>query len=161
MAQQLATPAENRTGRLKGFSQHWFKFAQRLSQALLVPIAILPAAGVMKGLASTPTGILSPSLNELFATTGNLIFTMMPLLFAIAIAIGFCRDQGIAAFSAAFGFGVFLIAAGLAKPRAHFGLARSGDHRYRYCRWYAAWGDDLPGDGHESSLAFAGYLFLL
>ncbi|MBO2612907.1 PTS transporter subunit EIIC [Shewanella algae] len=107
MAQQLATPAENRTGRLKGFSQHWFKFAQRLSQALLVPIAILPAAGVMKGLASTPTGILSPSLNELFATTGNLIFTMMPLLFAIAIAIGFCRDPGIAAFSAAFGFGVF------------------------------------------------------
>lgn len=88
-------------------NQHWFKFAQRLSQALLIPIAILPAAGVMIGLAINPIPFISADLTLLMLTVGNLIFTMMPMLFAVAIAIGFCKDQGIAAFSAVFGYGVF------------------------------------------------------
>ncbi|MGX9461002.1 PTS transporter subunit EIIC [Shewanella sp. A14] len=90
------------------FSQQWFKFAQRLSQALLIPIAILPAAGVMLGLTVNPLPFIPTELNTVLSAVGNLVFTMMPLLFSVAIAIGFCRDQGIAAFSAVFGFGVFL-----------------------------------------------------
>ncbi|MEM5503421.1 PTS transporter subunit EIIC [Shewanella frigidimarina] len=90
------------------FTQQWFKFAQRLSQALLIPIAILPAAGVMLGLTVNPLPFIPAELNTVFSAVGNLVFTMMPLLFSVAIAIGFCRDQGIAAFSAVFGFGVFL-----------------------------------------------------
>ncbi len=88
--------------------EHWFKFAQRLSQALLIPIAILPAAGVMLGLAMNPLPFIPDVVSVLMLTVGNLIFSMMPMLFAVAIAIGFCKDQGIAAFSAVFGFGVFL-----------------------------------------------------
>ncbi|MFT5704099.1 MAG: PTS system glucose-specific IIC component [Shewanella sp.] len=88
--------------------EHWFKFAQRLSQALLIPIAILPAAGVMVGLAMNPLPFIPDVVSVLMLTVGNLIFSMMPMLFAVAIAIGFCKDQGIAAFSAVFGFGVYL-----------------------------------------------------
>jgi PTS system glucose-specific IIC component len=88
--------------------EHWFKFAQRLSQALLIPIATLPAAGVMLGLAMNPLPFIPDVASVLMLTVGNLIFSMMPMLFAVAIAIGFCKDQGIAAFSAVFGFGVFL-----------------------------------------------------
>ncbi|RTR39247.1 PTS glucose transporter subunit IIBC [Shewanella canadensis] len=93
---------------LSYINQHWFKFAQRLSQALLIPIAILPAAGVMIGLASNPIPFIPEPLSVLMLTVGNLIFTMMPMLFAVAVSIGFCKDQGIAAFSAVFGFGVYL-----------------------------------------------------
>tara|TARA_R110002050_G_scaffold25055_3_gene66969 strand:- start:4254 stop:5732 length:1479 start_codon:yes stop_codon:yes gene_type:complete len=89
-------------------TQQWFKFAQRLSQALLIPIAILPAAGVMLGLTFNPLPFIPTELNTVLYAVGNLVFTMMPLLFSVAVAIGFCRDQGIAAFSAVFGFGVFL-----------------------------------------------------
>jgi glucose PTS system EIICB or EIICBA component len=92
---------------LSYLNQQWFKFAQRLSQALLVPIAILPAAGLMLGLTVNPLPFIPIELTMIFASVGKLIFTMMPLLFSVAIAIGFCKDQGIAAFSAVFGFGVF------------------------------------------------------
>lgn len=93
---------------LKYISQHWFKFAQRLSQALLIPIAILPAAGVMIGLASNPLPFIPETISMIMLAVGNLIFSMMPMLFAVAVSIGFCKDQGIAAFTAVFGFGVYL-----------------------------------------------------
>ncbi|WP_443019896.1 PTS transporter subunit EIIC [Shewanella sp. OMA3-2] len=89
-------------------TQQWFKFAQRLSQALLIPIAILPAAGVMLGITANPLPFIPEAINLIFSSVGHLIFTMMPLLFAISIAIGFCKDQGLAAFTAVFGFGVFI-----------------------------------------------------
>ncbi|MCL1143328.1 PTS transporter subunit EIIC [Shewanella gaetbuli] len=88
--------------------EHWFKFAQRLSQSLLIPIAILPAAGVMLGVSHSALPFMPEALNVTFSSVGHLIFTMMPLLFAVAIAIGFCRDQGLAAFSAVLGYGVFI-----------------------------------------------------
>lgn len=87
-------------------TQQWFKFAQRLSQALLIPIAILPAAGVMLGLTVSPIPFMPEVLTVLMLAVGKLIFTIMPMLFAVAVAIGFCRDQGIAAFTAVFGYGV-------------------------------------------------------
>nr|WP_283103712.1 PTS transporter subunit EIIC [Shewanella gelidii] len=96
-----------RIGLVDFIRKHWFKFAQRLSQALLVPIAVLPAAGVMIGLAYSPIEFIPLQAHELLLTIGQLIFDIMPILFAVAIAIGFCRDQGIAAFSAVFGFGIF------------------------------------------------------
>ncbi len=93
---------------LKYIRQHWFKFAQRLSQSLLIPIAILPAAGVMIGLATSPLPFIPEAISSVMLAVGKLIFSMMPMLFAVAISIGFCKDQGIAAFTAVFGFGVFL-----------------------------------------------------
>lgn len=106
MAAELESNRRIRGG-LTFINRKWFKFAQRLSQALLVPIAVLPAAGVMIGLAMSPLPFIPEQVNELMWAIGKLIFAIMPMLFAVAVAIGFCRDQGIAAFSAVFGFGVF------------------------------------------------------
>lgn len=108
MAVAVASAGSERPGRLSRLNRHWFRFAQRLSQTLLIPIAILPAAGVMIGLATNPLPFIPDALNVLMLSVGKLIFDIMPILFAIAVAIGFCRDQGIAAFSAAFGYGVLL-----------------------------------------------------
>ncbi|MBR9726783.1 PTS transporter subunit EIIC [Shewanella intestini] len=92
---------------LNYINQHWFRFAQRLSHALLIPVAILPAAGIMLGLTVNPLPFIPQEVNLIFSAVGHLVFTMMPLLFSVSIAIGFCKDQGLAAFSAVFGFGVF------------------------------------------------------
>jgi PTS system glucose-specific IIC component len=54
MDRQLAQRSHIGKRSLSFFTQQWFKFAQRLSQALLIPIAILPAAGVMLGLTVNP-----------------------------------------------------------------------------------------------------------
>ena len=108
MAAKLERINRYGNGCLRYISQHWFKFAQRLSQALLIPIAILPAAGVMIGLASNPLPFIPDAISVVMLAVGKLIFTMMPMLFAVAVSIGFCKDQGIAAFTAVFGFGVYL-----------------------------------------------------
>ncbi|WP_110458603.1 PTS transporter subunit EIIC [Shewanella algidipiscicola] len=92
---------------MKQLRHQWFKLAQQLSQSLLLPIAILPAAGLMVGLAINPIPFISPNSAIVMLAIGELIFAMMPMLFAVTIAIGFCRDQGIAAFTAVFGYGVF------------------------------------------------------
>ncbi|MGL5358176.1 MAG: PTS transporter subunit EIIC, partial [Shewanella sp.] len=84
----------------------WFKFAQRLSQALLIPIAVLPAAGLMLGLSVSPLPFMPAALTALLLAVGQFIFALMPMLFAIALAIGFCKDQGIGAFTAVIGYGV-------------------------------------------------------
>lgn len=107
MAGTLESSRQIRARRLGRFvTQQWFKFAQRLSQALLIPIAILPAAGIMLGLTATPIAFVPEELTILMLAVGKLIFAIMPMLFAVAVAIGFCRDQGIAAFTAVFGYGV-------------------------------------------------------
>lgn len=107
MARTLESSRQNRARRLGSFvNLQWFKFAQRLSQALLIPIAILPAAGVMLGLTVSPIPFMPEELTVLMLAVGKLIFAIMPMLFAVAVAIGFCRDQGIAAFTAVFGYGV-------------------------------------------------------
>ncbi|MFQ6371272.1 PTS transporter subunit EIIC [Shewanella sp. YIC-542] len=112
MAQNLAATGSIRRT-LNGLTQHWFKFAQNLSQALLTPIAILPIAGLMMGVAGSLSGALPPLLFSLLSNVGNFVFAMMPLLFAVAIAVGFCRDQGAAAISAVFGYGVFTAGLGV------------------------------------------------
>ncbi|QYJ77821.1 PTS transporter subunit EIIC [Shewanella acanthi] len=107
MAGKLEQNRSIRARRLGHYiTQQWFKFAQRLSQSLLIPIAILPAAGVMLGLTVSRIPFMPEVLNVLMMAVGQLIFAIMPILFAVAVAIGFCRDQGIAAFSAVFGYGV-------------------------------------------------------
>ncbi|MGL4638758.1 MAG: PTS transporter subunit EIIC [Shewanella sp.] len=97
-------PVRRRLGQV--IIQQWFKFAQRLSQALLIPIAVLPAAGLMLGLTVSPLPFIPAELAALLLAVGKFIFALMPMLFALALAIGFCRDQGIAAFTAVLGYGV-------------------------------------------------------
>ena len=60
----------------------------------------------MLGLTVSPIPFMPEELTVLMLAVGKLIFAIMPMLFAVAVAIGFCRDQGIAAFSAVFGYGV-------------------------------------------------------
>lgn len=89
------------------WSTQWFKFAQNLSQTLLSPIAILPAAGVMLGLATSLRPYLPAQLAELMWQVGNFAFVIMPMLFAVAISTGFCKDPATSALTSVLGFGVF------------------------------------------------------
>ncbi|EIA5694225.1 TPA: PTS transporter subunit EIIC, partial [Escherichia coli] len=62
-----------------------FKKLQKFSSALMLPIAILPAAGLILAI-----GI---SFNiELLANCGGLIFANLPLLFCVGIVIGLTGD---------------------------------------------------------------------
>lgn len=104
----------------------WFSFQQMqaLGQSLMVPVSVLPGAGLVvalgrflqlcsteQGSSTLTTGsskvatiITSPvmnSLGKIFYSSGLAIFEQLPVIFAIGVAIGFSGGAGVAGLSAA------------------------------------------------------------
>ncbi|MGN6652204.1 N-acetylglucosamine-specific PTS transporter subunit IIBC [Trinickia sp.] len=73
---------------------------QRLGRALMLPIAVLPVAGILLRLGQADV------LNiKLIADAGGTIFDNLPLLFAIGVAVGFAKENnGVAALAGAIGY---------------------------------------------------------
>jgi N-acetylglucosamine PTS system EIICBA or EIICB component len=77
-----------------------FAQAQRLGRALMLPIAVLPVAGLLLRLGQ-PDLIDAPAL----AAAGKAIFDHLALLFAIGVAVGFAHENhGVAGLSGAVGY---------------------------------------------------------
>ncbi|MDA8439632.1 MAG: PTS transporter subunit EIIC, partial [Propionibacterium sp.] len=91
--------------RIPGFAQ-----LQRLGKSLMLPIALLPAAGILLRLGQPDLlgKITAPVIGPFFqamSAAGGAIFANLPLLFAIGVAIGFARKaDGSTALSAAAGY---------------------------------------------------------
>ena len=88
------------------------EFIAKLSRGLMLPIAILPIAGIFLGVGSAivnnANGDAGLTLfGNFLKVPGDVIFGALPVLFAIAIAIAFTRDAGPAGLSALVGFLVF------------------------------------------------------
>jgi len=96
-----------------------FGFLQRIGKALMVPVAILPAAGLLLGIGAglqqeTLTDIAPWLLNDTWVTistvmkaSGDIVFANLALIFAIGVAIGLANDAGVAALAATVGYLVF------------------------------------------------------
>lgn len=103
------------------FSSFWNKrkgsgnsreFIGKLSRGLMLPISLLPVAGLFLGIgAAIVNGSNGNEGLELFGKflqlPGDAIFGALPVLFAIAIAITFTRDAGTAGLSALVAFLAF------------------------------------------------------
>lgn len=88
------------------------EFISKLSRGLMLPIAMLPIAGLFLGVgAAIVTNAGGNAGLEIFGNflkiPGDVIFGALPVLFAIAIAIAFTGDAGPAALSAFVGYLVF------------------------------------------------------
>jgi PTS system glucose-specific IIC component len=85
----------------------------KLSRGLMLPIAMLPIAGLALGIGATvnsqATSDIGRAIGNLIMLPGNIIFAILPLLFAIAIAITFTNDSGTAGLSALVGYAVFIV----------------------------------------------------
>ena len=81
-----------------------FAYVQQLGRALMLPIAVLPVAGLLLRLGQADL------LNiKLMAQAGEAIFTNLALLFAIGVAVGFAHDNaGVAGLAGAVGYLVLL-----------------------------------------------------
>lgn len=98
-----------------------FSILQRVGRSFMLPIAILPAAGLLLGIGSSFTNttmieayglldILGPGtlLYAIFTVmkeSGSIVFENLPILFAMGVAIGMARkEKEVAALSAAISF---------------------------------------------------------
>ncbi|MBV8966076.1 MAG: PTS transporter subunit EIIC, partial [Mycobacteriaceae bacterium] len=91
--------------RVPGFAQ-----LQRLGKSLMLPIAVLPAAGILLRLGQDDLlgRIHAPVIGPFFqamSAAGGALFTNLPLLFAVGVAIGFARKaDGSTALAAVVGY---------------------------------------------------------
>ena len=86
----------------------FFANAQRLGRSLLLPIAVMPAAGILNRIGQPDLLGAIPGFGtgaSVIGAAGNAIFTWLPLLFAVGIAIGWAKkSDGTTALAAVVGY---------------------------------------------------------
>jgi glucose PTS system EIICB or EIICBA component len=103
----------------EGIGSRAFGFAQKLGRALMVPVAVLPAAGILLGIGGGILGgvaagtfpITSPlilGLLQVMKAAGDAVFGALPLMFAIGVVIALTNNDGVAALAASVGYLVLL-----------------------------------------------------
>ncbi|WP_413757435.1 PTS transporter subunit EIIC [Streptomyces sp. MMBL 11-3] len=100
-----AAPAKKRGSGL-------FQGLQKVGRSLQLPIAVLPAAGILLRLGQPDVfgadGLGWDKVASVFATAGDAVFANLPLLFCVGIAIGFAKKaDGSTALAALVGFLVY------------------------------------------------------
>src|SRR6188472_3111644 len=93
--------------------QSAFSFLQKIGKCMMLPVSVLPVAGILLGVGSANFSWLPESLSLIMAKSGDAIFGNLPLLFAIGIAIGLTDNDGVAALAGTVGWVVFLAAMGV------------------------------------------------
>lgn len=90
-----------------------FAGLQKIGKALMLPVSVLPVAGILLGVGSAKFTWLPAVLSTIMAQAGGVIFSNLPLLFAIGVALGLCENDGVAALSATVGHVVLLASLGV------------------------------------------------
>lgn len=87
--------------------KHLFSVLQKIGKSLMVPVSVLPAAGLLVALGRVFQGYESQfvhALGDILFSGGLAIFEQLPLIFAIGVAIGFAGGAGIAGLASAVGY---------------------------------------------------------
>lgn len=91
-----------------------FAFLQKIGKSLMLPVALLPAAGILLGVGSAEFAIFPDIVNNLMQSAGGAIFGNLALLFALGVALGLTKNDGVSALSAAVGYAVMVGTMGVA-----------------------------------------------
>jgi glucose PTS system EIICBA or EIICB component len=92
-----------------------FGTLQRIGQALMIPVSVLPAAGLLVALGrllqkaaesgdGQVTNTLLHGVGDVFFTGGLAIFEQLPVVFAVGVAIGFTGGAAVAGLAAVVGY---------------------------------------------------------
>ncbi|MCG7400710.1 MULTISPECIES: PTS glucose transporter subunit IIBC [Caballeronia] len=82
-----------------------FGVVQKVGKSLMLPVAVLPVAGLLLGLGATDFhGYVPAIILELMKNAGDVIFGNLPLIFAIGVALGFTENDGVSGIAATIGY---------------------------------------------------------
>jgi PTS system glucose-specific IIC component len=94
-------------------AQSPFAFLQKIGKSLMLPVAVLPVAGLLLGIGAAEFSWMPTILSLLMKNSGDVIFANLPLIFAIGVALGFTENDGVSAIAAAIGYMVMLATMGV------------------------------------------------
>jgi PTS system glucose-specific IIC component len=96
---------------MKAFKQA-FGLLQKIGKAVMLPVSVLPAAGILLGVGSAGFNWIPTAVSNLMKESGAAVFGNLPLLFAIGVALGLAGD-GVAALAATVGYVVLIATLGV------------------------------------------------
>jgi glucose PTS system EIICB or EIICBA component len=97
-----------------------FGWLQKIGKSLMLPVSVLPAAGILLGVGSAKFKVLPAVVSDVMAQAGGAIFGNLPLIFAIGVALGLTTNDGVAALAAVVGFAVMVATMGVMAPLLHY-----------------------------------------
>ena len=85
-----------------------FANLQKVGKALMLPVSVLPVAGILLGVGAANFSFLPEVLSHLMEQAGGSVFGQMALLFAVGTALGFTNNDGVAGLAAVVGYGIMV-----------------------------------------------------
>jgi PTS system glucose-specific IIC component len=98
------------------FKEAAFGNLQKLGKALMLPVAVLPAAGILLGVGAAQFEIIPELISKIMEVSGGAIFGNLPIIFAIGVALGFTENDGVSALAAVVGYVVMLATMSIVAP---------------------------------------------
>lgn len=93
---------------MKSLGSNAFSLLQKLGQSLMVPVSVLPAAGLLVAfgrlLQEQKSSPLLHGIGEVAFSGGIAIFEQLPTLFAVGVAIGFTSGAAVSGLAAVAGY---------------------------------------------------------
>jgi glucose-specific phosphotransferase system IIA component len=88
---------------------NWMGNLQQLGRSLMLPTITIPVAAILLRLGTLPwEDIHMARFGELLFFCGTIIFTYLPMIFAVGVALGLTESAGIAGMSALIGHIIFI-----------------------------------------------------
>ncbi|GEA49559.1 PTS glucose transporter subunit IIBC [Vibrio inusitatus NBRC 102082] len=83
-----------------------FANLQKVGKSLMLPVSVLPVAGILLGVGAADLGFIPEVVSNLMEQAGGSVFGQMALLFAVGVALGFTDNDGVAGLAAIVGYGI-------------------------------------------------------
>ncbi|WP_019613932.1 PTS glucose transporter subunit IIBC [Psychromonas ossibalaenae] len=99
-----------------------FGSLQKVGKSLMLPVSVLPIAGILLGVGAAKFAILPEVVSQLMEQAGGAVFGNMALLFAIGVALGFTKNDGVAGLAAAVGYYIMMQTVETLAPGANTGV---------------------------------------
>ncbi|MGL5536296.1 MAG: PTS transporter subunit EIIC, partial [Aeromonas veronii] len=85
-----------------------FSNLQKVGKALMLPVSVLPVAGILLGVGAAHFSWMPEIVSQLMEQAGGSVFGQMALLFAVGVALGFTNNDGVSGLSAIVGYGIMV-----------------------------------------------------
>ncbi|HAZ14173.1 MAG: PTS glucose transporter subunit IIBC [Bdellovibrionales bacterium GWA2_49_15] len=90
-----------------------FSLLQSIGKALMLPVSVLPVAGILLGVGAAKFGWMPGIISQLMEQSGGAVFGSIPLIFAIGVALGLTKNDGVSALAATVGYFILLSTMGV------------------------------------------------
>ncbi|MDD7805971.1 MAG: PTS glucose transporter subunit IIBC [Endozoicomonas sp. (ex Botrylloides leachii)] len=96
-----------------------FGTLQKIGRALMLPVAVLPIAGILLGVGTAEFSFIPAVISHIMAQAGGSVFSNLPIIFAIGTAIGLTENDGVSSVAAVVGYVVMLGTMGVMATLLH------------------------------------------